>query len=149
MGCCYQVQWLTDGTDDGFFLTPDVNYDDWHGTYGFEYLDEQGCLDQIQQHFEQIKLMGFNAIRFYGSGPYYTDIKDIGTTFRIDASSTISGEKYHYQLINPYIDIVSQKVFSMIDAVLYRAYLEDLKVILDTELWVNKLVMIFFPTNSR
>jgi hypothetical protein len=142
--CCYNVQWLTDGTPTGLFISPMVDFDGWGSYQGFECNNEPDCLDQIQRHFKQIKHMGFNTIRLYGAGPRYSYClinKSVPHGFIIEAENISDTGKIIYSFTNPFENSFSSKVFACYAEVMYRAYLEGLKVIFDVELWEDNILL--------
>jgi len=130
--CNYAVYYMFLSEND-WFLRPYIDYDGW----GWECWTNPGCLNQMQRHFDQIKAMGFNTVRFFGGGPYYVSYDpDKGNGF---LTFQIKGDNYPgsgYSLKNlskPYTtDPTTQKIFEGFNNVLYRAYLAGLKVILHT-----------------
>lgn len=121
-------------------ITPDATCDAWC----YDCSTVAQCMDQMSDNFRRIRRMGFNAIRLMHVNPVYTNLKGEPKGWKIRAMDYSFSHKtgcgpeslnhnHDYYLAEPFTtNPVTQKLFTLLDSVLVRAFHADLKVILVT-----------------
>lgn len=130
--CNYIVNYFYVNDTSEFFISPQSE-----GFY-YECGDLPTCDTQFYRNFLQIKHMGFNTIRLFGTQPVFYDTLGGTPGYRITAFHSITDPddpipRYDHFLSTPYeSDSVTQKMFAEIDRILVQADSAGLKVILLT-----------------
>lgn len=128
--CNYHVSMLyeTSGTD--FFFSPIIDDDDddiWLRDYECD--DNTTCIEQMRNHLQQLKSMGFNTVRLVGFVPKYSMHRQF--VIPCKSAAGVGGPIVNYLMTGPdFEDHVSLNLFNFYKDFLNLAYEEDIKVIM-------------------